>query len=99
MSTEAFPAERMVRVKLQPGMSELPNAFREMARVANAQGLEGYEFVDADLRMDLDPPESAEDAIVLPQQFFELRFRRRGLPDEARALAGRLVRHADELEG
>ena len=44
---------RTDRVEMQGGVVHLPAEFREVARLANAAGLEGLEFVDAEFGLDV----------------------------------------------
>lgn len=57
--SKATDAPRIDRVELHAGIVHLPAEVREVARLANQAGLEGYRFVNADFGMhtDLDDPE------------------------------------------
>ena len=48
------PDPRIDRVDLHGGIVHLPAEFREVARLANKAGLEGWQFVDAEIGVDLD---------------------------------------------
>jgi hypothetical protein len=45
---------RLDQVPLEAGVVHLPAEFREVARLANKAGLEGYEFIDAETGIDAD---------------------------------------------
>src|ERR1700677_1870260 len=47
-------AVRTDSVEMHAGISHLPEEFREVALLANKAGLEGYEFVDAEVVPDID---------------------------------------------
>jgi hypothetical protein len=52
-------ADRTDRVEHQGGVAHLPAEFREVARLANRAGLDGYEFVDAEVGVDLEEARAA----------------------------------------
>jgi hypothetical protein len=47
-------SERKDSVEMQGGITHLPAEFREVARLANRAGLDGYEVVDVEWGVDLD---------------------------------------------
>lgn len=51
---EATTGDRTDRVELKGGVANLPAEFREVARLANVAGLEGYELVDAEIGLDVE---------------------------------------------
>ena len=44
---------RIDHVPLKAGIDHLPDAFREVARLANQAGLEGYRYLDAEVGIDI----------------------------------------------
>ena len=48
------------RVELHPGVAQLPEEFREVARLANQAGLEGFEVAEVEYGFDL---EAARDGV------------------------------------
>lgn len=65
---------RKDRIEISTGLIHLPEHFRQIARLANRAGLDGFEFVDAEYGIDLDEAldfisrkgsEPADDSITL----------------------------------
>jgi hypothetical protein len=82
---------RKDRVEMQGGIVHLPAEFREVARLANRAGLEGYEFVDAECGLDLDAIkalserpaaeiEAALDHLPYPKSRIEITYRKPEAP-------------------
>lgn len=46
-------SDRIDRVDVHAGIVDIPERYRQIARLANQAGLDGYEFVDAEVGMDL----------------------------------------------
>ena len=51
---EAVAGARVDRVEMLGGVYHLPAEFREVARLANRAGLEGYEVAEIEVGLDLD---------------------------------------------
>jgi hypothetical protein len=57
-------SDRSDHVELQAGSVHMPAAFREVARLANQAGLEGYRLVDADVGIDTEKWDCMEAASI-----------------------------------